>query len=89
MAQELTNRAERMRDLLQAALAPTVLEIEDQSHLHHGHAGASPGGETHFAVRIRSPLLFPLSRIARHRAVHETLAGEFARGLHALAIDAG
>jgi BolA protein len=89
MPQELTNRAERMRVLLDKVFAPSFLEIEDQSHLHHGHAGASPGGETHYAVRIRSSLLSPLSRVARHRAINETLAGEFAQGLHALALDAG
>jgi BolA protein len=89
MPQELTKRADRMRALLDRAFAPSILEIEDQSHLHHGHAGAAPGGETHYAVRIRSSLLSPLSRVARHRAVNEALRGEFAQGLHALALDVG
>ena len=89
MPQELTKRADRMRALLDRAFAPSILEIEDQSHLHHGHAGASPGGETHYAVRIRSSLLSPLSRVALHRAVNEALGGEFAQGLHALALDVG
>jgi BolA protein len=61
----------------------------DESELHHGHAGSQPGGETHYAVRIRAPQLAGLSRVARHRAVNEALAGEFAAGLHALSIDAG
>jgi len=74
---------------LVAAFSPDTLEIVDESHLHHGHAGSSPSGETHYAVRIRSPQLGSLSRVARHRAVNEALAGEFQTGLHALSLDVG
>jgi BolA family transcriptional regulator, general stress-responsive regulator len=84
--QELTTRAERIRGALAAAFAPTELEVVDESHLHAGHAGARPEGETHFSVRIRSPRLDPLSRVERHRAVNAALAPEFANGLHALAL---
>jgi BolA protein len=89
MPPELTSRAARIRSALDAAFSPTALEIVDESELHHGHAGSRPGGETHYAVRIRAPKLAALSRVARHRAVNEALAGEFATGLHALSIDAG
>jgi BolA protein len=78
-----------MRKRLSDTFAPSILEIEDQSHLHQGHSGAAPGGETHYAVRIRSPALAALNRLGRHRAVNEALADEFSRGLHALALDAG
>lgn len=88
MPQELTSRAERIRKALAAAFSPAELDIVDESHLHHGHAGAAPGGETHYSVRIRAPGLAPLSRLARHRAVNEALKAEFAAGLHALHIDA-
>jgi len=88
MPQELTSRAERMRTALEAAFSPDLLEIVDESHLHHGHAGAAPGGETHYAVKIRSAAFAGLSRLARHRAVNEALRAEFAAGLHALHIDA-
>ncbi|MDP3740067.1 MAG: BolA family protein [Hyphomonadaceae bacterium] len=88
MAQELTTRAERIQTALVAAFSPSELEIVDESHLHHGHAGAAPGGETHYSVRIRSQALSPLSRLARHRAVNDALAAEFAAGLHALTIRA-
>ncbi len=88
MPQELTSRAERMRAALEAAFSPTELDIVDESHLHHGHAGAAPGGETHYAVKIRSAAFAGLTRLARHRAVNEALKAEFAAGLHALHIDA-
>jgi BolA protein len=88
MPQELTSRAERMKAALTAAFSPELLEIDDESHLHHGHAGAAPGGETHYAVRIKAPAFAGLSRVAKHRAVNAALAAEFASGLHALSIQA-
>jgi BolA protein len=88
MPQELTSRAERMKAALTAAFSPEALEIADESHLHHGHAGAAPGGETHYSVRISAKALAGLSRVAKHRAIHAALAGEFERGLHALSIQA-
>jgi BolA family transcriptional regulator, general stress-responsive regulator len=88
MPQELTTRIERMRAALDAAFSPTELDIVDESHLHHGHAGAAPGGETHYAVKVRSAAFSGLSRLARHRAVNDALKAEFAAGLHALHIDA-
>jgi BolA protein len=88
MPQELTTRTERIRTALEAAFSPGLLEIVDESHLHHGHAGAAPGGETHYSVRIRAEKFSGLSRLAKHRLVNEALAAEFASGLHALAIHA-
>ncbi len=82
------SRAQRIETALAAAFAPTTLEVIDESHLHAGHAGAAPGGETHYAVKIRSEALAGLTRLNRHRAVNETLKAEFAAGLHALHIDA-
>lgn len=78
-----------MRAVLTAEFFPSELEIVDESDLHKGHAGASPSGETHFSVRIRSAALAGLSRVERHRRINAALAGEFAGGLHALSIDAG
>lgn len=82
----------RMQDLIETrlseALAPTALSVLDESHQHHGHSGWREGGETHFRVRIVSPAFNGQSRVARHRAVNAALADAFARGLHALAIEA-
>jgi BolA protein len=88
MAQELTTRAERIRAALTAAFSPEALEIMDDSHLHQGHAGHRPGGETHYSVKIRATAFAGLSRVARHRLVNEALKAEFDAGLHALSIDA-
>jgi BolA protein len=71
---------------LLAALAPTALEVQDDSHLHAGHAGAREG--RHFSVNIVSARFLGLSRVARHRLVYDALHSLMPRGIHALAIDA-
>lgn len=71
---------------LREALAPTRLAVQDDSHLHAGHAGAREG--RHFSVQIVSPRFYGLSRVARHRLVYDSLAALIPRGIHALAIDA-
>jgi BolA family transcriptional regulator, general stress-responsive regulator len=75
-------------DKLTNAFAPQSLEVVDESHRHEGHAGHRPGGETHFRVNIVSDAFRGKSRIDRHRMVNETLSGELAAGVHALAIHA-
>jgi BolA protein len=78
--------AERIETKLRAALAPTRLEIVDQSHRHAGHAGARPEGETHFSAVIVSDAFAGLGRVERQRLVHGLLEAEFAAGLHALSL---
>ena len=78
--------ADTIRCKLTERFAPTRLGIEDQSHLHAGHEGARPGGETHFAVTIVSAAFTGQSRVARQRLVYETLAAELAAGVHALSL---
>lgn len=68
------------------ALAPEALEIVDESHLHAGHAGARPGGDSHFKVLIVSVAFAGKSRVDRQRLVNGLLADEFAAGLHALSL---
>jgi stress-induced morphogen len=82
----MTDRADRIRATLSARFAPALLQVIDDSARHAGHAGAAPGGQTHYAVLLVSPAFRGMSRLARSRAVHEALAGEFAGGLHALAL---
>jgi BolA family transcriptional regulator, general stress-responsive regulator len=82
-----TTRAARMETLLRDAFAPAALGIIDDSARHAGHAGATPGGETHYTVRIVSDLFTGLSRVDRSRAVHQALGSEFASGLHALSLE--
>ena len=73
---------------LREAFFPESLEVQDESHLHEGHAGHRPGGETHFRVYIVSQAFEGKSRIERHRMINSTLAAELAGGVHALAITA-
>jgi BolA protein len=73
---------------LTRAFAPKSLNVTDESHLHVGHAGHRPGGETHYRVYIVSDAFRGKSRVARHRLVNAALADELAGGVHALAIHA-
>jgi BolA family transcriptional regulator, general stress-responsive regulator len=73
---------------LTTAFAPERLDVIDESHRHAGHAGARPGGETHYSVYIVSQAFHGKSRIERHRMINATLASELAGGVHALAIRA-
>jgi BolA protein len=80
--------ADSIKRKLNDGLAPVRLMVTDQSHLHAGHAGARPGGETHFLVEIVSTKFRGLSRLARQREVHRLLAAELAGPVHALSIAA-
>lgn len=80
--------AGRMRSKLEAALAPDLIEIEDESHRHAGHAGSRPGGETHFRVRIVAAAFRGLGRVERQRLIYDALALELAGGVHALSLTA-
>jgi len=71
---------------LRAQLAPSALAVDDDSHLHVGHAGAREG--RHFSVRISSPRFTGLTRVARHRLVYDALHRLIPLGIHALAIEA-
>jgi BolA family transcriptional regulator, general stress-responsive regulator len=82
----MQSRADRIASLLHAAFAPSVLEINDDSARHAGHAGARPGGETHYSVRLVSASFQGRTRVERARAVHAALAAEFGSGLHALSL---
>jgi BolA protein len=80
-------RMARMRARLQAAFAPDVLEVIDDSHKHVGHAGARDG-RGHFRVEIRSNAFAGLSSLARHRAVYDALGEMMTTDIHALSIHA-
>jgi BolA family transcriptional regulator, general stress-responsive regulator len=73
---------------LRDAFLPESLEVQDESHLHEGHAGHRPGGETHFRVYIMSQAFEGKSRVERHRMINAALAKELADSVHALAIHA-
>ena len=73
---------------LREAFTPESLDVSDESHLHEGHSGHRPGGETHFRVNIVSSAFKGKSRIERHRMINTTLSAELAGSVHALAIKA-
>ncbi len=77
---------EDIESALRQALAPLKLEVQDDSHLHVGHAGAREG--RHFSVAITAEAFRGLSRLRRHRLVYDAVAPLMAQGIHALAVDA-
>jgi BolA protein len=84
---DAATRPERIRAALVVALAPTQLELIDESHKHRGHAGARDG-RGHFALRIVSTAFTGKAAIARHRLVHAALGTLMQSDIHALSIEA-
>lgn len=83
----MSERVERIRQLLDAALSPSVLEVGDDSHLHAGHAGAASGGG-HYRVKIVSERFEGVRLVMRHRLVYDAVQGMMHSDIHALAITA-
>jgi len=79
--------AARIRERL-AALEPVNLELVDESAQHAGHAGAAPGGNTHWRLTIVSPRFAGQPTVARHRMIYQALGGLMQNPIHALAITA-
>ena len=80
--------AQALHRRLSDLLAPTQLEVIDESAAHLGHAGQDgTGAGTHFRVRIASPLFAGKSKVACHRLVYDALRDHLERGLHALAVE--
>jgi len=78
--------AETIRTRLEQSLAPTRLEIMDESHRHEGHSGARPSGETHFNVTIVASIFTGKTRVARHRMVFDILSDLMDAPVHALSL---
>jgi BolA protein len=81
------SRAQRIEELLKAQFSPQIFVLEDESSRHAGHAGARPGGETHYKLRVVADVFAGLSRVERQRLVYAALREEFDTGLHALSLD--
>lgn len=80
-------RIERIRARIDAALSPGVLELEDESAQHAGHAGAASGGG-HYRIRIVSARFEGLKLVMRHRLVYDSVHDMMRTEVHALAITA-
>lgn len=81
----MSTRLDRIRERLVATFAPSECQLEDESHLHAGHAGAASGGG-HYRVRIVSARFEGVGRVARHRLVYDCLHDMIHTDIHALAI---
>lgn len=82
----MQTRASRIEAALLATFPGAVVAVEDDSHRHAGHAGARPGGETHYSLLVVSGRFAGMGRLARSRAVHAALEAEFQGGMHALSL---
>ncbi len=80
-------REQLLRERLQSRFAPAQLTVEDESHLHQGHAGAA-GGQSHFRIRIVAEAFRGISSVARHRLIYAAVDDLMKTDIHALAIEA-
>jgi BolA protein len=80
-------RVQKIRASLEAAFSPQHLVIEDQSHLHAGHAGAATG-RGHFRVEIVAEAFAGQPPLARHRRIYEALGDLMQSDIHALSLQA-
>lgn len=71
-----------------ASLAPSRLELADDSEAHRGHGGHNPAGESHFSLRIESAAFAGKSRVERQRLVYHALGDLLDERVHALSIRA-
>ena len=78
--------AQNIERKLNEAFAPLSLQVVDESHLHAGHVGSQPEGETHFRVAVVSAAFADCSRVDRQRMVYDTLREELAGPVHALSV---
>ena len=79
--------AEQIKASLERVFQPTTLQVVNESHKHSGHSGDDGSGESHWKVVISAPAFAPMTRVARHRAVHAALGPAIIGRLHALALE--
>ncbi len=82
------SRAERLRERLNSAFSPVLLDIQDESHLHAGHAGAA-GGHGHFRVYIVAEGFRGIPLLSAHRLIYAAVGDLLQTDIHALTLDVG
>jgi BolA protein len=87
MNQTASGREQRLRRRLESRFSPVLLVIEDESHMHAGHAGAA-GGQSHFRITIVAEAFRGIAPVARHRLVYAAVGDLMETDIHALAIEA-
>ncbi|WP_342118657.1 BolA family protein [Pseudoduganella sp. OTU4001] len=80
-------RLAKIRERLEAALAPQEIQLDDESALHAGHAGAASGGG-HYRLKIVSNKFEGVKLVMRHRLVYDSVHDMMHKEIHALAITA-
>jgi len=78
--------ADTLKARLEDSFSPNKLEVIDESHLHLGHAGARPEGETHFRVVMTAEAFSGLNRVARQRKVYGVVLDLLEGPIHALSL---
>ncbi len=84
----MTDRVDKIRALLEAALQPRELDLHDDSAAHAGHAGALQSGGGHFSVYIVADAFAGKSLLQRHQMVYQALGDLMRTDIHALMIKA-
>jgi BolA family transcriptional regulator, general stress-responsive regulator len=80
--------ATEMLRRLDSALSPSRIELTDDSEQHRGHGGYNPAGESHFTLRIESPVFAGKNRVQRQRMIYAALGDLMRERVHALSIRA-
>lgn len=76
-----------IKQLLNDAFHPELLEIVDNSAAHAGHAGARSGGG-HYYVTIVAEAFEGKSLVQRHQLIYKALGDMMKHQIHALGINA-
>ncbi len=84
----MTARVEKIQRLIEEALAPTRIEIRDDSQSHAGHAGVAESGGGHFYATIVSSAFEGKTLVRRHQLVYQALGDMMTSEIHALSIKA-
>ena len=87
-AQETGPVAAEMLRRLNSALTPSQIALIDDSEQHRGHGGYNPAGESHFTLRIESPVFAGKNRVERQRMIYAALGELMNERVHALSIRA-
>jgi len=83
----MSARIDQLRARIEREIAPTSLEIFDESHRHVGHAGAADG-RGHFRLRVVAECFRDLGSLARHRRIYAAVGDLMDTDIHALSIEA-
>ena len=79
-------RINQIEAAVRQAVQPRSLSVIDESHLHRGHAGARPYGQSHFKVIAVSNAFAGKNRVQRQQMVYRALGDAVGNEIHALSM---